>query len=273
MAHIQYSISSIYNQTPLERLLYISSTTYGKDWISMLHTHSFTELFYCIDGEGRFCTEAQETPIKRDSLIIINPNIKHTEKSSADKPLTFLVLGIDNLKFEFENNNPGGLQIYHFEEHRSEILPLLQQMLSEVRHKKDNYQQISHHLFMILLLKILRVTEEHFSLAPHNGLPGECEFIKEYIDTHYQEKLSLDKLAELSHLNKYYMSHIFSKAYGISPIHYLLERRILHSKELLENSDFSITQIAHVTGFSSPNYFSQSFKKYTGMTPKGYKNK
>ena len=47
--------------------------------------------------------------------------------------------------------------------------------------------------------------------------------------------------------------------------------RIIHSKELLKNSDYSITQIAHMTGFSSSNYFSQSFKKYTGVTPNRYR--
>ena len=97
--------------------------------------------------------------------------------------------------------------------------------------------------------------------------------MKEYIDTHYQDSLTLDSLAELSHLNKFYLSHMFSKAYETSPINYLLERRILNSKELLKNSDYSITQIAHMTGFSSSNYFSQSFKKYAGVTPNLYRKK
>lgn len=273
MAHIQYSIKNIYNQQPLERLLYISSAAYGKDWISMFHTHSFTELFYVIDGEGYFCTESEEVHIQKDSFVIINPNVRHTEKSSSEKALTYIVLGIDNLKFEFNSSSSSNFQVYNFGEHRNELLTILQTMLSEVKLKKDSYEQICQHYFMVFLLKMLRITDEQFSFASSKDVPTECETTKEYIDSHYQETITLDTLASISHLNKFYLTHIFSKAYGISPINYLLERRILHSKELLKNSDFSITQIAHVTGFSSSNYFSQSFKKYTGMTPKGYRQK
>lgn len=273
MAHIQYSIKNIYNQQPLERLLYISSAAYGKDWISMFHTHSFTELFYVIDGEGYFCTETEEVCIHKDSFVIINPNVRHTEKSSNEKALTYIVLGIDNLKFEFNSSTSSNFQVYNFGEHRNELLIILQTMLSEVKQKKDNYEQICQHYFMVFLLKMLRITGEQFSFASSKDVPTECETTKQYIDSHYQETITLDTLASISHLNKFYLTHIFSKAYGISPINYLLERRILHSKELLKNSDFSITQIAHVTGFSSSNYFSQSFKKYTGMTPKGYRQK
>ena len=69
MAHIQYSITDLYSQEPLERLLYISSATYGNDWISMFHSHSFAELFYVLDGQGHFCTESEEVPIERDSPV------------------------------------------------------------------------------------------------------------------------------------------------------------------------------------------------------------
>lgn len=270
MAHVQYSIADFYDQPPIERLIYISSSSYGKDWISMFHSHSFTELFYVIDGNGHFCTETEEFPICKDTLIIINPHVRHTEKSSPDKPLIYIALGIDNLKFQFDNQQDSGCHTYDFGSHR-EILSLLQMMLDEVRQKKPSYEQICHHYFMSVLLKISRITDDQFSLVAPKDVPMECETVKDYIDTHYSEMITLDTLAEKSHLNKFYLSHIFSKAYGISPINYLLEMRIIHSKELLKNSDYSITQIAHMTGFSSSNYFSQSFKKYTGVTPNRYR--
>ena len=272
MAHVQYSMAEVYNRQPLERLLYISSSSYGKDWISLLHTHSFAELFYVVEGSGYFCTESHQFPICKDTLIIINLNVKHTEKSSTDKPLVYIALGIENLRFQFFSDTLD-CHIYDFQNHRSSILPLLQTMLDEVKHKKSSYEQICQHYFMIFLLRTQRITGDSFSLAAPKDIPAECEFVKEYIDTHYQDSLTLDSLAELSHLNKFYLSHMFSKAYETSPINYLLERRILNSKELLKNSDYSITQIAHMTGFSSSNYFSQSFKKYAGVTPNLYRKK
>ena len=78
---------------------------------------------------------------------------------------------------------------------------------------------------------------------------------------------SLDMLSELVHVNKYYMVHSFTKEYGISPINYLISRRIEESKYLLSDTDHSLSQISHMLGFSSPSYFSQSFRRLEGMSP------
>ena len=272
MAHTQYPITNEYNPLPPERLLYVSSASYGKDWISILHSHSFAELFYVVTGEGFFCTESGQHPIQKGSLILINPNVRHTEKSTTPQALTYITLGVELLKFQFHDTN-ADFYIYDFSPYTGIILPILNTMLDEVKQKKNSYDLICQNYLSILLLKISRITKDEFAITTSRDLPAECEVIKNYIDRHSQEPLTLDMLADISHLNKFYLSHIFSKAYGISPINYLLERRILHSKELLKSSDFSITQIAHLSGFSSPNYFSQSFKKYTGVTPKSYRQK
>lgn len=273
MAHTQYSLSEIMNQQIIEQLLYVSNATYGKDWVSVFHSHSFAELFYVVDGSGLFCTESAEIPIQKDHLILINPNVLHTEKSSASNPLTYMVLGIDNLKFEFSSSQYDSCQIHDFSRHREKTLWIMNMMMEEMRQKHKNHEQICQHLLSVLLFRILRVTEDTFSFATAKEIPGECEFLKNYLDQNYREPLTLDVLAEASHLNKYYLSHIFTKTFGISPINYLLERRILHSKDLLKATDFSVTLVAHMTGFSSANYFSQSFKKHTGVTPLAYRKK
>ncbi len=272
MAHVQYSITDYDKKSTIESLLYVSNATFGADWISLFHSHSFSELFYVLEGEGVFCSEEDRIPLKKDTLIIINPNIRHTETSSSTKPLKYIVLGIDNLQFNF--NQEGDLNNYStfdMQPYSHIILPLLHSMLEEVRHKNNSYEQICQHFLSILLLKITRITGDTFSLFTHRDIPSECEYIKQYIDSNYHEDITLEKLSDLAHRNKYYMSHMFSESYGISPINYLLERRILHSKNLLRNSDNSITEIAQMTGFSSSNYFTQSFKKSTGLTPRKYR--
>ena len=54
-----------------------------------------------------------------------------------------------------------------------------------------------------------------------------------YLDTNYREDISLDLLAEIAHINKYYLAHTFQREYGISPITYLNRRRIEESKHML----------------------------------------
>ena len=67
----------------------------------------------------------------------------------------------------------------------------------------------------------------------------ECVEIKRYLDNNYREDISLDTLAEVAHINKYYLAHTFQKAYGISPITYLNRRRIEESKYMLGNTGYS----------------------------------
>ena len=68
-----------------------------------------------------------------------------------------------------------------------------------------------------------------------------------------------------------FMSHEFTRYYGISPISYLTHRRIEVCKNLLENTDHEISDIAHLAGFSSQSYLAQSFRKYCGMTAGEYR--
>ena len=60
---------------------------------------------------------------------------------------------------------------------------------------------------------------------------------------------------------------------GISPINYLISKRIDESKNLLTTTNYSIRDISSIVGFSNSSYFSQMFKKITGSSPKSYKSK
>ena len=83
--------------------------------------------------------------------------------------------------------------------------------------------------------------------------------------------LTLEQLAEEAHMNKYYLSHAFKREYGVSPIHYMIGRRIEESKYLLAETDLSMSQIAQLLGFSSLSYFSQVFRRTQSLSPMEYR--
>ncbi len=118
----------------------------------------------------------------------------------------------------------------------------------------------------------MRQTDSAFELIPVENTTRECSRIKRYIDSHYQDDITLDSLAKMAHLNKYYFVHAFTKFYGQSPIQYLTAIRLKTSKDLLESSDYTISEIAQLSGFSSPSYFAQCFRKNCGMTALAYRN-
>ena len=133
-------------------------------------------------------------------------------------------------------------------------------------------ETVCQDLLEVLLIWLVRCTTLSLQVeeTPRSD-SRECVEIKRYLDSNYREDISLDILAEIAHINKYYLAHTFQKEYGISPITYLNRRRIEESKYMLGNTGYSLAQISELMGFSSPSYFSQCFRKAEGLTPNEYR--
>ncbi len=252
------------------RLLYITESHFGTDWHSLPHSHTCTELFYCLRGIGEFDLEGRTQPVGSDDLIIVNPNVEHTESSISANPLEYIVLGVDGLDFRFGDGNES-YAVLNYRDTRSEIVFFLRTLLKEAQNKPESWENVCQHLLEVLLTNVLRHTHFTMQVANAKRTNKECAVARRYIDEHYAESLSLSMLAEIAHVNKYYLVHAFNKEYGVSPINYLIGRRIRESRYLLENTDYSLSQISHVLGFSSPSYFSQSFRRLMGQSPMEYR--
>lgn len=254
------------------RLLYVSSAKYGGDWHSTPHTHNFTELFYVIGGVGQFFIEGEIHPVSENDLVIVNPYYEHTEISFNANPLEYIVLGVEGLEIVSSDDPENRYCIVNFQDFHKNILFYLQSMLKEIETKTPGYEIICQDLMNILAILIMRQTNFSATMSPaKKSSPRLCATIKKYIDEHYRENISLDTLAKLTNVSKYYLIHTFTAEYEISPINYMISRRIEEAKHLLKNHDYNLALISHTVGFSSPSYFSQAFKKATGMTPNEYR--
>ncbi|WP_246597742.1 helix-turn-helix transcriptional regulator [Faecalicatena faecalis] len=91
--------------------------------------------------------------------------------------------------------------------------------------------------------------------------------IKEYLDQNYQHRITLDNLAELFFVNKFYLSRIFKEQYDVTINNYLQQVRITHAKQLLRFSGLSMDKIAVECGMNDANYFARVFKKVEGISP------
>ena len=251
------------------KLLYISSAKYGGDWHSVQHTHNCSELFYVIEGQGQFLIENQTYPVSVNDLVIVNPNVLHTEVSLNASPLKYIVLGVEGLELSVtaEDNNTN-FCILNLKNIRDTILHYLQNMLTEIENKKTGYELICQDLMEVLIVLLGRQTNFSTILTPVNKKTTRlCGSAKRYIDSHYQENITLDQLADICHVSKYHLAHIFTEEYGVSPINYLISKRIAEAEHLLRTTDFSLSLISNTTGFSSPSYFAQIFKKQKGVSP------
>lgn len=252
----------------------ITKSKYDSDWHSTLHTHPFTELFYVVDGKGEFIIQQQRFAVKANDFVIINPHVEHTEVSSSEDPLEYIVVGIQGLSFSNLTTQDQGDQPFSFfnlRDEQKDILRYLNVMVQEATNQAMSYELVCHNLLEILLIKILR--HQHFELEvdSKNKTSKDIAFIKHYLKTYYRESIQLEDLASMTHLSRFYISHSFKKDVGLSPMEYLMTIRIKESKILLRTTNYSVSQIADIVGFTTPTYFSKQFRKVTGISPSDYR--
>ncbi len=95
--------------------------------------------------------------------------------------------------------------------------------------------------------------------------------VKEYLEQHFSEHITLDDLASRFYINKYYLTRVFKEQYGQSITSYLISLRITHAKQLLRFTDKTVEEIGLECGLGALHYFSRVFKDVEGVTPSTYR--
>jgi len=95
--------------------------------------------------------------------------------------------------------------------------------------------------------------------------------VKEYLDQHYADRLTLDDLSSTFYIDKYYLSKTFKSQFGLSITTYLQNIRITKAKQLLRFSAKTVEEIGYEVGLGNPAYFSRVFKNIEGVSPQKYR--
>lgn len=252
------------------KLLNVGSAKYSGDWNSVLHTHSYAELFFVVGGTGHIQIDHELYPISTRQLVIINPNVMHTERSLNASPLEYVVLGIEGLELSLKQNQENRFKILDIHD-ADRVYTCIRNILEETHEDLPGSETVCQAYMEILITRLMRSTDFSLNKDPLPSSNSQCAAVRRYIDAHFKESLSLDMLAEIARVNKFYLAHSFKEEFGVSPITYQLNRRIEEGCYLLRQTDMSLTQIARVLGFSSSSYFSQVFRKYKNITPSEYR--
>lgn len=93
---------------------------------------------------------------------------------------------------------------------------------------------------------------------------------RKHIDRHFDQKLDLDMLSQMSFTSKYHLLRLFKRYYGLTPRQYLIDKRIAIAKKFLQR-DMSVTETCFAVGFESLGSFSTLFKAKTGISPSAYR--
>lgn len=263
---------------PVERpyqLVYAASCHCDPGQNGIPHSHTCTELFFCVAGEGQFLVGEQTLPVKAGSLVIVDSEVEHTKYSSPNQPLEYIVLGVDSLQLRRPAHHPHPV-VLDYESYRTEVHFCLETLFKEAQQKNHFYEESCASILDMLMVYVQRlshaVVSSRIPQAQDNCIPDQrCRIVRQYINEFYGKKMTLDELSQMVHINKYHLVHLFQKEYGITPIHYLNKRRLQESCFMLKNTDHSISQIAAQLGYSSLSYFTQCFRDKQGMTPSEYR--
>jgi len=161
----------------------------------------------------------------------------------------------------------------HFESRYPIIDPLVSQIVSTLVHETES--NFLDHILVDALNTALAVRMvRHFidpskaDLAPSNGLPRErLQRVYDYIEEHLDDRLTLADIAAVACLSPYHFSRSFKQAVGVSPHHYVMQRRIDRAKTLMRRTRQPLANIAQEVGFTDQSHLTSVFRRATGMTP------
>ncbi len=106
---------------------------------------------------------------------------------------------------------------------------------------------------------------------PQNALSKSVSEALEYIESNFQNDISLKEVAEAVYLNVWYLSDLFKREVGVTFSEYIRDKRIHMAKELLRDKSLKLYEVAYRIGIKEQGYFSTLFKKATGLSPTSYR--
>lgn len=282
----------IYNRNRDIALKLATKSIFSGDNIHVGGRYPYFEIWLMQSPHCKFSTFSNSFEVSEGDILIFSQE-DGKEIVSADSNAVFMTLQIDASSFYeiiprcslFEEHNFFATHSKTFKNKIPSISPtskLLKDILYKIEEsfaiKRLGYEIEVLQLCLELLLTIARETNYHTS----NENPGFSDIYSkthkslkkaiDYIDSHLNEELTLEKISSVAELSPNYFSNIFREQTGVKLWDYIGEKRVILATQLLiEFPNDSIISIALKCGFNNCPNFNRAFKKYTGQTPKKYK--
>lgn len=262
------------------RLLYVSEIRPDASaHPRVMHAHAdAVELILICSGSSEYLIHDKKVVIKAGDLLVYNAGVVHDEVSGPDMEVGSYCVGVGGLHMPGlrENALISDEKGYVFPTGRyfEDMKELFVMMFRNLAAGEPHAELFCTSLLHALLVSVLAVTEgvgetrENPADEPH--ILGSR--IKDYIDRHYMEPITLQSMGEALRISPYYLSHVFKQMSGYSPVQYLLRRRIGEAQTLLITTELSVARIAEMVGYDSQSYFNLQFTKNVGMPPSRYRH-
>lgn len=255
------------------------------------HLHDFIEMVYVYKGNCIQEINGESILLSQGDLIVLDRDVPHSINALGEEDILINILineeTFDTLfLYKLQDSSSILTQfladafntqakhdkfiIFHTDK-SSTIHSLIQLMLCEHLENRMQTQLFLSQFLQILLMELIRIYQEE-NIYQNSLLKFNFAPILSYIDQHFKS-IDVSEVAEKFSYNPNYLSNKLKQVTGKSFQKIVLEKRLLHSKELLKNTDYSIEAISLESGFNSPSYFFRQFKKFFGKTPNEIRKK
>ena len=259
----------------------------GRFNMHVKHFHNQYEIFYLLEGERRFFFDNRSYLVKSGSLILVDENSIHMTMAGSEQEFghdrIILYIERDKMK-EFDQLFPNLNLVRFFHQHygvfplnekqQKDFIDLYIRLQDEFDSRKRNYRAMIETDIIQYFIRFMR--ENHTPAMEDTDVNAPAKYrniyaVADYISVHFDEAITLDQLADRFFISKYYLSRTFKEITGYTVTEYTNIHRIRRAKRLLEETDMSISGIAHELGYESLTYFERMFKSFMTISPLKYR--
>ncbi|ABC45881.1 transcriptional regulator, putative [Salinibacter ruber DSM 13855] len=242
-----------------------------------------------VDGTARVDVEGEEgLAVEAGESLVVPPlqTITVDFPAAHEDPARYVVLRIDRSQVRsildrVASDVPSGPAVqdggrddpayFHVPENEG-IARVLNMVAYLFREDPPNRDRLIDLNAMELLIQMLQTASRPLLVGelPRNTSAGGLAAAVQYIQDNLDRHISIDELVEEACMSKSSFYRHFSDEFEMSPLEYITRERVVRARELLADSDNTVTNVSHALGFSSTSHFIDMFKEHEGVTPKQY---
>lgn len=249
------------------------------------HSHNYYEFCFFLEGNVTMQINGKQYPLTHGDVLLIPPGLPHHSIiHDCEAPYRRFVFWISQEFYEqlLEISPDYGYMIQHacaknryithhdqisFNTLQSKLIRLLEEM------QGDRFCREAQISLCVndLILHLNRTAYERSHPVRQTETAALYQTICNFIETHIEEDLSLDRLSSEFFVSKYHIAHMFKDNLGISIHQYITKKRLSLCQQAIQG-DMSITEAYQAFGFGDYSSFFRAFKKEYGISPREYKD-
>lgn len=244
------------------------------------HYHEFCKLLLLISGRGGYVVDSQRYLLQPGDVVLIGSRSAHRPELEEDSVYERIIIYIDpeflqqsstadcDLTELFSGQHGHVLRLRETE--RKKVFALANALEKELSGSDYGREILCGGALLRLLVEIGRSQRQEGSLNLSPVTPEDPRVVEwmQYLDRHLSEDLDMDALAERFFISKFHMMRLFRAQTGFTIHTYLLQRRLLASRQLIERG-MRATEACYRCGFRSYSSFTRAYSKHFGTTPTG----